>query len=359
MKNTLSQKSDYREMIPELYYMPELFENGNDLELNKISDGQNIDDVKFSNVSISADSKNEENCENFQKYKFLNDMREILENEKKINQWIDLIFGVEQKETESHQVYFEKQSHINYENNSDLYNDPLSLQSVDFGLIPFQLFYEKFPNSFNYMQYFYQLKSENINRFESEHKSDHDPRQCFIYRGRNFLSPKYLEIIKDINSSNYNKSTDIEKAQSLNNDYEKIKYDFIGDVFGFVTIISRRNPNSKSNKDKDKNNNANNSLRKTVNNASKKLKDNIIDDKAQKKYKSVTSNLFIKNPNEESDISNQIKLCDHYKQIKYIDYNPRLNLFLTYALDGFINIYTLLFEKSCINFQSFSNDFLS
>lgn len=97
MKNTLSQKSDYREMIPELFYMPELFENGNDLELNKISDGQNIDDVKFSNILNSADGKNTENCEIFQKYRFLSDMREILENEKKINQWIDLIFGVEQK----------------------------------------------------------------------------------------------------------------------------------------------------------------------------------------------------------------------------------------------------------------------
>ena len=335
MQNTLSQKSDYREMIPELYYMPEIFENNNGLEFNKISNGQDIDDVIFSNTLNNIDNKNYENCKNLQKYKFLNDLRENLENEKKINQWIDLIFGVEQKETENHQVYFEKQSHINYENNSEIFNNPLSLQSVDFGLIPFQLFYEKFPNMYNYNQYFYQLKTENINRFDNEHKSEHDPNQCFIFKGRNFISPKYLEIIKDINTSFNNIANDEDKIQNQNNFREKIRYEFIGDIFGFVTII-KKCPKQK----KEKNINNNYCMRLTVKNEPKKNKEIIKDDKIKKQNQSQRPSINIQGINDENNDEDQIILSDHYKQIKYIDYNPRLNLFLTYALDGYINIYT-------------------
>jgi hypothetical protein len=83
MQNTLSQKSDYREMIPELYYMSEIFQNYNGLEFKKISTGENIDNVIFSNILQNIDNENYENCKNLEKYKFLSDIRESLENEKK------------------------------------------------------------------------------------------------------------------------------------------------------------------------------------------------------------------------------------------------------------------------------------
>ena len=51
-------------------------------------------------------------------------------------------------------------------------------------------------------------------------------------------------------------------------------------------------------------------------------------------------------------------LSNHTKEIKYIDFNPRLNILLTYSLDDFINIYIIPKFKliNVIDVNSFKNE---
>ena len=91
LNNNLSQKSDLREMIPELYYMIEIFYNKNDILFDDLNDGRKIDDVfLFEKQKIESNK--------FEIYsQFLYNMRNNLENNQNLNEWIDLIFGINRK----------------------------------------------------------------------------------------------------------------------------------------------------------------------------------------------------------------------------------------------------------------------
>ena len=97
MNNTLNQKSDLRELIPELFYFYELFINRNNLQLNKLANSKEIDTVK-----INSEKENENNNEI---YKFIVNMRNNLEKEEKLNEWIDLIFGINSAKDENKRNY--------------------------------------------------------------------------------------------------------------------------------------------------------------------------------------------------------------------------------------------------------------
>ena len=125
-----SLKTDIRELIPEFFYLPEMFLNINDINLGNKEDGEKVEEV------ITP-------CEN-NKYKFIELMKNILENNKvntNINNWIDLIFGCKSrgKEAESAKNIYTQYSYLENVNLEKAEDKNLILRYVEFGLIPTQI----------------------------------------------------------------------------------------------------------------------------------------------------------------------------------------------------------------------------
>ena len=83
--NSTSQKGDVRELIPEFFFLPEMFRNINKLNMGKLENGNEVNDVDTP-------------CHN-NPYDFIMTMKSVLESNKvsyTIQYWIDLIFGYKQ-----------------------------------------------------------------------------------------------------------------------------------------------------------------------------------------------------------------------------------------------------------------------
>ena len=278
MENTLTQKSDLREFIPEMYYFPDLFYNINELKLGTLIEGGEID-------TVFIDKKDENN---YKKYEYLDKIKYYLDNTNlKLNYWIDLIFGINQKVSKNKELYYEKYMYIHFDDKEQakILNNPLNMQKFEFGIQPLALFDKKFPElkDDDKKQFFSKIKQYNVSQFNKERLIINDDKnKCFICEGFINFNFDYINIIN-------NKIINKKKPPAF------FHYIFTGDVLGNITIYKNRY------------NGINNSNLSTIS--------------VDKNYKIMK------------------KLTDHYKQIKYIDYNPRLNLFLSYSLDGFINIY--------------------
>ena len=287
LENTLIQKSDLREMIPELYYMPDLFKNNNELDL-----GINSDKEKIDNVSLPGENGKPNSI-----YKILADLRNYFESSNCfINNWIDLIFGKKQK-GDSGKYYYQYNKYIKLDPRKQklFINNFFSMAEYEFGVQPLKIFTDKFPETINKSKIVKKLIKYNVQQFENEHIAINNNNFSFKCMCPNNKNQDYLDIIYSIfNNDNaikkkfwFNIFPKLEK--SLNSYFH---YIFIGDILGNITIFK-------------------NELKEDICNNNFDFKD----------YKIIK------------------KLTDHSKQIKYIDYNPRLNLFLSYSLDGFINIY--------------------
>jgi hypothetical protein len=200
MENTLSQKSDIREMIPEMYYLPDLYYNNNGLQFGTLIDDEEIDTVLIKD-------KGEDN---YKKFEYLNELKNYFEFDKlKLNNWIDLIFGINQKKTKDKdkKMYFSETMYIHLdekEQKKDLDN-ALIMQKFEFGIQPYKLFDNKFPELKDKSKLFNDIKNYNIKEFEDEHIIISGVKsKCFQCEGYNNIYVDYIEKInkKIINKKN-------------------------------------------------------------------------------------------------------------------------------------------------------------
>ena len=129
--NSTSQKGDVRELIPEFFYLPEMFRNINNLNMGKLDNGEQVGDV----LTPCSDNP----------YDFIMTMRSCLENNKisaSIQNWIDLIFGYKARGKEAEKVknIYKEASYQELIDINKIENKEAQLREVEFGLIPNQLF---------------------------------------------------------------------------------------------------------------------------------------------------------------------------------------------------------------------------
>ena len=197
MENTLTQKSDLRELIPEIYYFPDLFMNKNEFKFGLLLNGNNIDNIDI----------NEEKEDKYKKYEFLAQLKNYLEFDKlKLNSWINLIFGKNQKTIDNKEYYGnEMYIHLKKDDQEKDVKDPLNMQRYDFGIQPYQLFNNNFPDLEDKSQYFIKIKQYNIEQFSNEHKIiKGNKNKCFYCEGYNNKNEKYIcEIKQQLKKNTY------------------------------------------------------------------------------------------------------------------------------------------------------------
>ena len=170
--NSITQKTDVRELIPEFFYLPEIFININELNMGIADDGNMINDVLTP-------------C-NGNPYDFIMTMKNALENNYisySIHNWIDLIFGYKAKGKDA-EIAKNLFTEASYQENIDINkyeNKEAYLRMVEFGLIPNQIMSKECLK---------REKKENINKM----KEITDP-MADLYKSSCFIDTKEKNII--------------------------------------------------------------------------------------------------------------------------------------------------------------------
>ena len=147
-----TQKSDLRELIPELFCFPEMLLNNNDFNLGEIRDDsaekeENGDKTKKPKLKEIQEVVTPKWCEN-NAYSFIKKHREVLESyeiSNNLNEWLNLIFGSKQKGAEGNKIknLYNCQTYEDYEKIFDKMpqdEQEIACRMLEFGVTPHQVF---------------------------------------------------------------------------------------------------------------------------------------------------------------------------------------------------------------------------
>ena len=139
-----TQKADLRELIPELFCMPEILLNNNDFNLGEIRDLSIKTEEVYKNIQeVEAPKWSQNNA-----YTFIQKHRQILESSEVsycLDEWINIIFGYKQKGIEAHKInnLFNSQTYEDYESIYDKLSPEekeMAMRMFEFGATPNQIF---------------------------------------------------------------------------------------------------------------------------------------------------------------------------------------------------------------------------
>ena len=294
--NISFQKSDLRELIPEYFYLPEMFININCINFQKKNNGILVNDVIIpKNIDENKINENDIIINEIEAdmtfFLFVDYMKKELESLKKdLSSWLRIIFGDQQqfrKKKKKGGLLFRKECFIDINNITyeEYSKDENIMKSVEFGLTPLQtIFDDKILDAFEDRKYIYEELDEETKKELDNYKK----------LEKKIKKEKKKNKIKNDNDSKQDNNNVIQKK--INDIYvykvdKNIKLNFLYDGLDIKFTIDNTDNNGK--------------------------------------LKVYYNDFLIK------------EIIDHNDKIRDIYYNPRLNMFATISLDGLACIYLI------------------